>query len=288
MKKKISKKWLTVATLGVLLFSIACASSLEEAVENCQFALDDADYTSAVTYCQEAITADASSVEARILLSSAYAGSANIELLGIMDDIQDTQGISGKNKDFDVMRATMAAIMKDADDLGDLRNAISTLDNDTYKPTDANDDNYQSYYFQLGFLQAIESFALPTLTAQPVGEEYDSTTSPANLDADDRTSVESSMVNADDNLIKGGQGTDSSLVETVRQNFWALAGANTGTAGSTAFSLEGLRDFVKCQLDPLNTGNADDATFVPGGLGFEGVANCAVFDFTDDGDTAIQ
>ena len=71
-------------TLGKLILIIplvlffSCAAGVQENLDKARFALDKGNYSVAKTNAEAALTADATDVEAALLLASAYAGFAGL------------------------------------------------------------------------------------------------------------------------------------------------------------------------------------------------------------------
>lgn len=263
-------------SLTLVLFG--CANGIQDSLDDARFALDVGDYTQAVNSADAVLTADATNMEAAILKATALAGRIGIELTKIADDLIDTAGTTGANKDFDTLRTAFASIFDKSSDFTDLRAAITTLTGKT--APSVGDPNRPDYYFLLGLLQTMEAFNLPPLTAAPAGNVADSY-DPSSLTATHRSDVQADFLDADDNLINAGIATNNNLIDTLRQNFCAMKGATTGDTGGQAFSLTQLRDLMRCQLDN-DTSNPNTA--------FESVANCNEFTFSacsGAGDTAL-
>lgn len=261
-----------------LVMLLGCANGIQDSLDDARFALDVGDYTQAVNSADAVLTADATNMEAAILKATALAGRIGIELTKIADDLIDTAGTTGTNKDFDTLRTAFASIFNKSSDFTDLRTAITTLTGLTAPAV--GDPNRPDFYFLLGLLQTMEAFNLPTLTAAPAGSAADSY-DPSTLTTTHRTNVEADFLSADDNLVNAGIAADNNLIDTLRQNFCAMKGATTGDAVGQGFSLTQLRDLMRCQLDD-NTSSPNTA--------FESVANCNEFTFSacsGAGDTAL-
>lgn len=265
--------------LGLICFFLAnCANGIQDSLDEARFALDTGDYSRAVTSADTALTADPTNMEAAIVKATALAGRIGIELTKIADDLIDTAGTSGTNKDFSSLRTAFNAIFNTASDFIDLRTAITTLTGLT-APV-ATDPNYPDYHFLLGLLQTMEAFNLPTLTASPAGNTADNY-DPSLVTATIRTNVQADFLGADDNLVKAGLSSSNDLIDTIRQNYCAIRSATTFDDATLSFTLAQLRDLIRCQLDDNST--------TPN-TAFEAVASCAEFDFSTcsgAGDTTL-
>lgn len=282
----MKKPWGKFSVILSLSFLSACgASSIDEKIENARFLVDQpfdaVKYTAAQTEAQAALTADPTNVDAALLLSSADAGLAGIKLTKVIPDVMDTAGVSGSNNDFAVIHDALAKILKKEADITNLRKAIEALRTDLKTPPAATDSAYGQYHMQLGMLQTLAAFSVPMLHAEPFGNTADNY-DPSKVVAADRDNAENDFIEADDNLVAANlSGND--VTTTIRQNFCALKSvpAATDKAGE-AFTLEQLRDLVRCQLD---------STPLAPNTPFEAVATCADFDFagcTSAGDTKIK
>ena len=255
-------------TLGKLILIIplvlffSCAAGVQENLDKARFALDKGNYSVAKTNAEAALTADATDVEAALLLASAYAGLAGIELTNVAGDIMDTAGVGGDNDDFEVIRAAFASILDSDEKVTNLDNAIESLRPDSSASPKlsvapaSTSDQHANYSFQLGMLQTIQAFALPSLKAQPAGT---TTITLADIVATTRASTETSFLEADDNLVNANL-DDNDLVTTLRQNFCVLKGINSATTAGQAFSLAELQDMIACQLDAAGSSVAPTTT----------------------------
>lgn len=257
-----------------LLITTGCASSENEKLEGARFALDSGDFSSAITKASEVLSADTTNIEAALLLSAAYAGRGGIKILTVTADIMDA---TGNDSDFSASHTALLRNINATTGLSDLRAAIETLDTTlTEQPADTH-ALFSDHQFQLGMLETIEAFGLPSITAKASGEERP-TTSRID-DTGEASTANTDFIRADDHLINGGFAADDTLVVKLRQNYCALENAAGG-----AFSAAALRDQILCQLTPSNEQDAltsDEGNFETG------LANCSGFDF-DTCDTSAS
>ena len=242
-------KKINICALSLLLILTAsCASSVEGDLDEAMFALDNCSTTS-TTSCTEAITAadtllasDPTNTEASLVKSSALATRGGIDLLDLMVELARTGVSGGFDNDTQKFRVIHDVIVGSISSTADLRSAITALTGVTAPAT--TDATYKSFYFQLGILQSIEAFVLPTATAQPTSTSAVTSTS---VTTASRDSVEDDFVNADDNMITGGitSGKDGfELVEILRINYCVLK----NISGAVGFTLAELQDLMSCQL----------------------------------------
>lgn len=252
-------KSLAVIFVSLLTLVSSCASNFNKNIEDCLFALDKAQYASAVTKCQKAVNNRGSDEEANMYLSAAYAGRAGVDILEIEKQLSET---SNEETAFrDVHAALVGGI--GASGLPDLRSSIVTLSNYIaagYTPIDS-----ENFYGQFGLLEAIEAFALPSLTAQPVSG---GTITPTSITDTEKGFAQTDFIDSDDYLVTGGWGSDHQLMKALRKNYCVLKNITGGPGFTTAV----LRDQVLCQLTP------DPTTLTP--ADFEAVAACSDFNFS--------
>lgn len=267
MKRKI----FSVAGLVTITFIFsACATSVNDGIDEARFALDSGDYATAVTKANEALTADPTNIEAALLLAAAYAGRAGITVLDISDDISDADNA---DSEFQVVRDALATEVTNFDDL---RSAIVTLSTTlTPQPTSTH-DLYGDHQFQLGLLETIEALSLPSITAKAEGE---TTPTVSRITAAIAANVQADFVNADDHLINAGMAASDALVQNIRKVYWATK--NVSPAGTSGFTTGALQDINLCQLhsapDTLGAGDFQEAA----------VATCASFAFATTNDTTL-
>jgi|GEM_PF-3514603 len=280
------RPFLTVCLLVVVALCFACgASSVNSALDKARFNLDNCSPTnpsacdSAISGADTVLASEPNNVNAAMIKSSAQATNAGFILLDMLSDLANTSGDNQTEK-FNFIRS---AIGDTVSDTADLRASIVTLSGIT--PPTATDDFYKDFYFQMGFLQALEAFALPTLVAQPTET---SVVTPASISSTDKDNVQDDFINADNNLIIGGIADSSSngwdLVVAVRQNYCVLH--NLAPAGTQGFTLGLLQDLILCQLcvddDVVTRGvcTKQAADFTAADFVSGLVATCADFNFT--------
>lgn len=246
--------------LAVLIVStIGCASSLNKYTEECLFNLDVQQYAAAVNNCLKAVAANANDEEAAMYLSSAYAGRGGVDILSLEKDLAEESKEETAFKD--IHDALVSGI--GVDGLPDLRLSISTLTG--FGPTPVDTENF---YGQLGLLESIEAFALPSLTAQPeAGGAID-----VNLITPDiKDSTQTDFIDSDDYLVdQAGWSSDHQLVKALRKNYCVLK----NITGGPGFTLAVLRDQVLCQL-------SDDRTSLTAADFQSGITACSAFNYSD-------
>lgn len=246
-----------------LLLTTSCgAPATQSALEEARFALDAADYATAVTKATEAYAAAPTDLPTALVLSAAYAGRGGISTLDLVESLSETGATSDAfDRVHDIFVSTLTTT-----GLADLRVAISTL---TDFAGTIPSDQRGGYSYQLGLLQAIEAFALPTLAAQPTA---DGTVTATAITLAQKDAVQADFVGADNNLIAAGLASDNALVTLLRQNYCALADV-TGTAG---FTLAELQDLTLCELNE----NVTTLTAAAGSFQSAAILTCASFNFS--------
>ncbi|MBI2343404.1 MAG: hypothetical protein HYV02_03570 [Deltaproteobacteria bacterium] len=255
------KRWRGIFACALCMLA-GCGTASDKALDDVLSALDAGNYAEAVTLASAALADDATNFQLMMALSSAYSGRAGVELLDLAETLSDTDN---ESEAFKQIHSALVATIS-ATGLPDLRLAITTLTDFTGTVADAT-----NYRFQLGMLQAIEAFALPTMTAKPIST---STVTATDITATHRADVQSDFLDADNNLILGNLGTDNQLVEVVRKNYCVLKDRST----DTGFSLAELQDITTCQLSdsPSSVSTFQSAS----------VTSCADFNF--DNCTAVD
>ena len=242
---------------SIVLLISSCATSVNKNTENCLFGLDTEKYAAAVTECTKAVNSDPDNEFATMLLSSAYAGLGGVDIIALEKELADESNEETAFKD--IHTALVGTIGSSG--LSDLRTSITTLTGFPGTPVDT-----ENFYGQLGLLQAIEAFALPTLTAQPVsGGTIDVTL----IDSTDKDNVQSDFIDCDSNLAdRAGWSSERQLLKAIRKNYCVLKNVSTGQG----FEIGALRDITLCQLTP------DPSTLTP--ADFETVSACSDFNFS--------
>lgn len=253
----------TLIPLGLCVaafLSMACGRQFDKLLEEAQFALDSQDYATAITKATEALVATPNDFEATMVLSAAYSGRAGVNLLDLAKKLTES-GI--EDEAFNAVHDLLAASLTSTG-LTDLRSAVTTLSG--FAGTVGSQTRYT---FQLGMLQAIEGYALPSLTAQPTVAGTITATSVTSAQKD---IVQADLIAADNNLITSGIGADNQLVTTVRKSYCVIKERSAGSG----FSQAELQDRVRCELDDnranLRTANGDFQSAT--------VTTCDDFNFT--------
>lgn len=268
-------KWtLRLALLGICgSLTLGCGSALDKDLDDARKALNDGNWSKAISAATAATQADSTNLEAYLLLCSGYAGQAGVDLLEITKQLTDTTTSSTA---FDLIHDTLFTTMTSeacaiGTCLSDLNTAITTLTTSFTGNVGTYDAYLQKqYYFQLGILQYIQALGLPTLTAQPTAS---GTITIGDITAAIATTSQADFISAYANLTNSSTGITSSnaLATTLAQNYWVLKNAAVGVGVGSGFSRGVLQDQTECQL---TNGTP------PGGYTFQAVANCAAFNFT--------
>lgn len=247
-------------------FGLGCASSLDSALDAARSALDAGDYATAITQAQAALAAVPGDFDATMALSVAQAGRAGVNLLDLTQQLTDSDASNTFSGVHGVFLNTFYddTATADLDGLTDLRAAIVTLTGFSGVAS-LTSDELAEYSYQLGILQAVELFSMPTILAQPTAT---ATVDTSDIATADLTNILADFIAVDNNLIAGGIGSTNDLITTIQRNYCALADISAGSG----FTLGELRALTACQLsdnpDSLAAGDLDGA-----------VANCAAFDF---------
>ena len=248
------------------LFTMACASSVQSNLEGARFALDNGDYSVAITKAGAVFTADATNAEAARILASAYFARSGMDFFNIAEGLVDLQNNTDANfqQIADVLPATA--------DLDDLRSAISTLESLTgIDATSFTDDTLADAAFDLGLMQVIESFALGVY-----GSDYYGTFAPGSITDAQATSGLEDLVNFDNRLIASGVDSAESFLEELRQTYCILEPISAGS-GFTTGEYQAL---VGCEL------STDPSTFTTTTYSAD-IANCSALD-PDSQSAAVQ
>lgn len=235
--------------VGCLVWSTSCAVTSTDDLEEARFSLDGGDFATAVTKL-ESLTGIATNHEATLLLASAYAGRAGLDLLSLAK-VLSTE--SNETEIFKKIHEALVGVLDSTNGLTDIGRAITTL-NSFATANDPSATDTAERRYRLGMLQMIRAFIFPTITAKP--------TSGAALNPlliltkDD---VQSDFIASDNNLTNdgstGGLATDNQLVDVLRKNFCALK----ERSAASGFTVAELQDLTLCQLtsNPSNLRAAD-------------------------------
>lgn len=248
----------------------ACPSKTTSLVDEVKSLLDRSDaaaIAAAPTKADDLVTQEDTPTN-RLLATSAYTRRSTIDLLGLVGDFAD---LTGNTTVSDFKQIACIVQMSDpTNNLADLRLAVTRLDDidDTTLALDAN----KEAEFQLGMLQGVEAFVLPTNRGAQASAGTSAstcaastftvtTTTLSDITEDDRVNVQNDFVSSDDHLRASGLANDDEILQALFENYCRLKSASAGAG----FTREELRAFVGCEL-------ASDSF-----AALTGVANCTVF-----------
>lgn len=265
----VMKQRLRLAVIGFCgLLVISCGSAVDKDLDDARKALNDGNWSKAISSATAATTAEPTNLEAFLLLCAGYSGQAGVNLLELTKQLTDTTNSSTA---FDFVHDTLFTTMTSqgcavGTCLSDLNNAITTLTG--FTGTLASSPTYlqEQYYFQLGILQYIQALGLPTLSAQPSAS---GTVTVSDVTPTITTTTQADLITGYTNITNSTTGITSTnaLANTMAQNYWVLRNAAVGVGVASGFSQGVLQDLVLCQL----SGASSTTTTV---------ANCAVFNFS--------
>lgn len=238
----------------VALLSVRCASDFTSNFESAKFALDQGDYTSAITLATAALQAKPGDIETTRLLANAYLGRSDIEFLEL------AEGMTTLEDSTDPNFSVIAGFLPTTATLSDLRAAITTLE--ALSGIDASsftNEGLADAAFDLATMQMVESFALGVY-----GANYFTTLDVTGITDTQRQSVQSDLVNFDNRMIASGVASDQQFIQEVRQTFCILEPISAGSG----FTLTEYQALVGCQL------SADATTFNTVAID-AGIATCA-------------
>lgn len=228
--------------LGLLAFTLACAGGTNSLLEQARFLLDQCNPTSETSLdnCTNAAAkmdtlqeSDPDNLEAASLESSAYIGLAGIDFLQVASRLAGLQDDDTDN--FIEFRTLVNEIELDNGreiDLADLLLAQTVLSGLLDTAT-AGEEN-QEAFFQLGIIQAVDSFIRPVKIAG-IGA-----INVGNIDDDVATVVAGDLVDGDNNLDNGGV-DDADILSAVRE-YYCRCSLNGGLDAAC------LRDLMRCSL----------------------------------------
>lgn len=252
---KFLKIFLTVFFIS---FVAACASSEIANLEEAKFALDQGNYSEAISKATAAISEDSSNVEAYRILASAYFGRSGLDFLDIAEGITDLQnsGVSNFQQIADVLPSSGVT-------LSDLRAAIETLEDiPGITATSTEDEGLQDAAFDLAIMQTVEHFALGVY-----GSGFFGTFDPTGISDSNRSSVQEDLINFDNRFILSGVDSGEDFISEIRQTFCLLEPLSAGEG----FTTSEYQAFVGCELSD------DPATFDTTAIDAD-LANCAALD----------
>jgi hypothetical protein len=263
IKVRIIKNILILALLTMIVG--ACATTINEELEQAHFALDSGDWDGAILHGSNALAEDPSNVEAALLLSAGYAGRGGFSVMPLIGVIAD----STRNNDiFDSVRDSVEQTITDPNDL---RASIIVLLRELTPLPDSSHPLFTDHQFQASVLASIEAFFLPSHAAQPT---MDGSITPENITQDIKDIVQSDLLDVDDIYINGGLNPDNELVKHVRLTYCVLKDASSSASG---FDLEVLQDLVLCQLSPNNGADLSSAN---GDFISPNIDSCSDFDYS--------
>lgn len=251
---KILRYLFILPVIGFLFFTACGAETNDADTDAAQFALDNcsttntAPCTTAIAEADKLLAANANNSEAALIKSSALATRGGIDLLQVMSKLTETGTTESDTRKFRTIHASLVSIVTS---LTDLRSAITTLSGITAPLATAS--NYKDFYWQLGILQTIEAFTMPSINAQPVADATVDIAATTAIDTDETANAEDDFVNADDNLILGGIANSTTtgweLVNFIRE-YYCILKTQAGTDGvATGFDAAQLRALMRCQLN---------------------------------------
>ncbi len=270
----------------LLAISLSCATSVTGNLDSARFSLDKCSTTNtdacltASDKADAVLASDPGNFEAALLKSSALATAGRVDLLSIMSDMMQTEDESGIDQDTQKFRF-IRSVLSDDTNITYLREAVLALSNIVdggYAPEDNTVDGYRDFYFQIGFLQALEAFVRPTSLAQPAADAIVDLNAIELITDDDSDIIMADMLAADNNLVEGGISnsdvTGWELVSMTRRNYCAIKNVN---AANDAFTAGELRALMRCQLNPSDTIAALDD--VNGDFPGTDITGCSDFDY---------
>ena len=246
--------------LVVMAFVLShCATDFESNLECTRFALDQSDYSTAITCGTAALQADPQSATAARLLANAYLGQSNIDYLDLAEGLTDLADSTDSNFQ------SIANVLPSDGDLSDLRSAITTLESlDDIDDTSFTNDDLADAAFDLAIMQMIEHFAVGVYESG-----YFTTLDVTDITDDDAAIILDDLVDFDNRMIASGVDSTESFISEIRQTFCILEPLSAG-AGFTASEYRAL---VGCQLSDDSA--AFDTTAIDAGI-----ANCAALNPT--------
>ncbi len=240
-----------------LPFFINCATDELGALEAAQFALDAGDYDTAITEATAALAADSTNVEASRVLGSAYFARSGIDFFNLSEGVLDLETSTDTNFQ------QIADVLPTESTPSDLRSAIEALlAAEGIDGTDL-DGTVADAAFDLGLMEAIESFSIGVFSSDFVGT-FDVT----NITDDDAANVQEDLINFDNHLIEAGIDSTEVFISEIRQTYCVLEPISAGDG----FTTEEYQCLVGCQLDD------DPATFDTLTLSGGTILTCSALD----------
>lgn len=269
--KRVGQSFSLLVVIGFSLLGAVCPGTTDSLVDEIKSLLDSSNSSaaaSAATKADELLTIQDTPAN-RLLAASAYTKKSSIDLLDLVGEFSN---LSGNTTTSDFKQIGCIVQLSDpTNQLADLRLALERLDviEDTTLALTVN----KEASFQLGMLQALEAFVLPTNRgAVPVSVDKSNCAAAVfrvnaetldSISETDATNVLNDFVNSDNHLREADLENDSEIIEPIFENYCRLKSAS----GNQGFSRNELQAFVWCELD--------SGSFPANGFG--SVANCTVF-----------
>ncbi len=244
--------WILMACLMAAAALPGCSTAKDAGVEQARLSLDKGEWDKAIQAAGEALADDPSDVESALLLSSAYAGRAGIQLSRIAAAIADR---SRERDLFDLLQDEYRLFRSGGIGGPDLDLAIAALTDQLQPQPEAANPLYRDRFFQHGLLLVVKIFLRPAMLAQAL---EDAEIQAGVLGEENEGSVEQALLQADDAFLQSGLAEDDPMVQHVRQT-WCVLRAAWGD--SDGFDVRALRDILRCQLSPDDGASLTAADF---------------------------
>ncbi len=241
-----------IIVLAFFLSGGGCPSDTSSGIERARFAIDKCDPsdTNANSFCQTAIDEaeailllEPNNVEAAMLASSGYLGLAGIDFLQFAGKLIEAQNTTDADfKEFRNLVTDVESTNNRTVDLDRLRTSITTLEtaiNGLPTTTDLN----KRAYFQLGTVQAMETFIVPV---KLITIAADNTIDPSNITDETATILEQNFINGDDNLLASGT-DDAETLSAMREGYCRCQKSRFGYGAAC------IRDLMACELSTTDT-----------------------------------
>ena len=240
----------------ILILSLClaqCASSVDKNVEDAKFALDNDDFSAAISAADAALNEDPANAKAARILAAAYMGRGGFNMHDIAVKLLDLQDLTDSNY------TVLAPVMPDDGDLNDMRLAITTLQGleglefaslptggDVLETDDLKDAAYDLGLIQMTFHYAV---AIYNSNYKSDPDNYDVSL----LDADDSDGfndleeAQQALVQFDNYLIAAGfdpADDTGSFIDEVRQTHCLMQGISS----DVGYSLATFQALVQCDL----------------------------------------
>lgn len=222
--------------IGCLLIVhfISCASSFTANFEAAKFALDKGNFNEAIEKATAALNDEPGNIEVARILASAYFGRSSLDFLDLAEGIVDLDGNTIPNF------KAIANVLPSDGNMDDVRTAIETLQAiPGITEATISNEGLADAAFDLGFMQAIEQFALGVY-----GADFFGTLDVTGITDADKNNAQNDLVNFDNRIIASGVSSDEVFIQEVRQTFCILEPLSTGEG----FTTTEYQAFVGCQL----------------------------------------